>query len=343
MALPNIMADVLQNLGHFGWIPPEKRNAAQHAAHERAMAAMPRLNKVNPDLVRTLDIPKGTKVMLTDFWKSPQVIAEIGRPFTGFGQYTGSCVGVSEGNGVTTVLCVQSSITTDNPTKAEVCFWPFPYGRTRYNEGDRGEGEGAVDSVMGETLAKEGWYPITEPGLPAFRWDADGLWLVGGERMEYQWSDGAAIDRQWRELAVKRAGMTKVIVNAAEEIAAGIVNGYPTLTGCSMYVGHGQITGSGELAYVRGHYDGRGGHSTCRLGVWNHPNDGLLIGYSNQWQTSTYPADPAGLGRCCVWVPISEEEKMLRSLGGSEGETMLLSHVPGVPAQPQVLTSFGQV
>jgi hypothetical protein len=336
MPLPVNMAAVLSALGHFGWIPPARRTQAQQDAHTRAVAVLPRLSDVNPDLVKTVaDIPKGTKVMLTDFWKAPEVVVDLGKPFTGFGQKTGSCVGVSEGNAVTTALCIQRTLATGT-TKAEVCFWPFPYGRTRYNEGDRGQGEGAVDSVMGDTLVKEGYFAITESGLPGFTWDDNGLWIEGGSQTELQWSDGARIDQKWKDLAAKRSGMHKVIINSSEEEAAAIFNGYPVLTGCSDYVGHGSVVGSGDLAYVKGRYDGRGGHSTCRVGIWNHPNDGLLIAYSNQWDTSTYPKDPAGLGRCCTWMPLSEEDKMLRQLGGGDGETMLLSAVPGVPAQPAV-------
>lgn len=326
----------------LGWIEPHLRTPEQERAHEDAMNSLPRFN-ATPEYAQMMqafaDLPIGTKIMLTDFWKHPTVVADLGKPFTGFGQKTGSCVGVSEGDVVTSVVCVQSTL-TDGATKAEVCFWPFPYGRTRYNEGDRGRGEGAVDSVMGNTLVKEGWFAITEPGLPGFTWDENGLWISGGASTELQWSDGGSISQQWRDLAAKRSGMSKVIVNSVEEMAAAIANGYGILTGCSKYIGHGSITGSGDTAYVRGRYDGSGGHSTGRLGVWKHPNDGLLIGYSNQWPTSTYPADPAGLGRCCVWSPESEEQKMLSNFGGSGGETMLLSHVPGVPAQPKVLDNF---
>lgn len=324
--------------GPLGFILPQDRTQDQQDAHQRAMAATPRFASLASasDLLATIDVPKGTKVMLTDYWKHPDVVADIGQPFTGFGQKTGSCVGVSEGNAATTILCVQRAI-SDAPTKAEVVFWPHPYGRTRYNEGDRGQGEGAVDSVMGETLVKEGFYDINQPGLPKFNAGPDGYWLAGGAAVEMQWSDGARIAQPWIDLAAKRAGMTKVVVTSAEQEIAGIINGYPVLTGCSMYVGRGAIKGSGENAYVVGRFDGNGGHSTCRLGAWLHPTDGWLIGYSNQWDTSTYPKDPAGLGRCCVWIPISEEQKQLDRLGGNNGETMLLSHAPGVPVQPKVL------
>lgn len=332
---------VTSSPGPLGLILPRDRTDAQNEAHERAMKTFPRFGNLPSaaDLLAAIDVPVGTKVMLTDFWKDPLVVADLGRAFTGFGQKTGSCVGVSEGDAGTTISCVQRTI-ADNPTVAEVWFWPFAYGMTRMNEGDRGQGEGAVDSVMGQTLVEGGFFPIGQPGLPGFTMSDDGYWIEGGSNTELIWSDGARIDPKWRTLAAQRKGMTKVIINRVEEEIAGILNGYAVLTGCSEFVGNGSVVGSGANAYVKGHFDGRGGHSTCRLGAWLHPNDGWLLGYSNQWNTNTYPKDPAGLGRCCVWIPIAEEEKSLNRFGGDGGETMLLSHAPGVPAQPKVLSYF---
>lgn len=316
--------------GPLGLILPDEMTQSQRDAHEAALARLPRFS------APPVELPKGTKVMLTDFWKAPEVVADLGQPFTGFGQRTGSCVGVSEGNAVTTAVAVQRCIKPDFRTKAEVCFWPFPYGRTRANEGDRGQGEGASDAVMGDTLVKEGYFAVTEDGLPGFDAGPDGWWLTGGSRVEYQWSDGNAIGQQWRTLAAKRAGMVKTVLQDVLGIRYSVVNGYPVLDGCNNYVGTGHVTGSGDAAYTVGRYTSRGGHSTCFLGVWNHPTDGYLYLYSNQWPTGTYPTDPAGGGRCCVWLPESEVEKLFRT-GGSGGETMALSQVPGLPAQPEVL------
>jgi hypothetical protein len=314
--------------GPLGFIIPSERTPAQEAAHARAMAGMPRFF-----MSGYTDPPVGTKVMLTDFWKAPEVVADLGQEFTGFGQYTGSCVGVSEGNAVTTMACVLRVIAG---TKAVACWWPFPYGRTRYNEGDRGQGEGAVDSVMGETLVREGWFETTQDGLPAFKAGPDGWWLT--KQLEYQWSDGGSgVVTKWAPVATRRAGIYKSAISNVQEIRAAVLNGYAVLDGCDNYVGTGRVKGTGASAYAVGRYDGRGGHSTCYLAVWNHPTDGWLYGYSNQWQTSTYPKDPAGLGRCCVWVPESEVEKLFRT-GGDRGETMALSLSPGTPLRPEVLS-----
>lgn len=316
--------------GPLGLILPSQMTREQRDAYEASLARLPRF------AAPPTDIPKGTKVLLTDYWKAPEAVADIGQPFTGFGQYTGSCVGVSEGNCVTTALCVQRTIKPDRMTKAEVCFWGYPYGLSRLRAGFRGEGEGSIDSVMGDVLVSDGWFAHTEPGLPAFKTGPDGWWFVGGAREEYRWSDGGAIDPKWRELGRKRAGMTKTVLQDVNAIRYAVVNGYPVLNGCDYYVGRGAVVDGGGTPYVRGRYDGRGGHSTSVLAVWHHPNDGYLYGYSNQWQTSTYPTDPAGLGRCCVWLPEAEMVRLFQ-LGGDDNNTMALSQVPGLPVQPEVL------
>jgi len=311
-----------------GWVAPDERTPEQADAHQKAMAS--RVNFAVP-----LNDPAGpVKVMLTDFWKMPDAVADMGMEFTGFGQYTGSCVGVSAGNAVCTLSCVQRHI-ADSPTRAMIPWWPLNYGLTRYAEGDRGQGEGAVDSVMGKILHK-GVMDITQQGLPAFsKVGPDGMWL--SKSLELQWSDGARIDPKWVQVANQFPVGSVATVNNSAEARLAIINGYPVLYGCSKFVSGGSIRGSGDTAYVRGRYDQSGGHSTCWLGYWDHPNDGPLFLYSNQWPTSTYPKDPAGAGRCCVWIPQSEVDLAFSRYGAGNGEAMALSSLNYFPAQPKVL------
>lgn len=311
----------------LGWIPPVDRTQEQQDAHDLAMKSVLLRHSLPP-----VRLAVGEKLMLTDAWKHPDVIADIGFEFTGFRQLTGSCVGVSAGNWITTLAALQRLL-TDGATKAFVPFWPFDYGRTRSNEGDRGQGEGAVDSVMGDTMSKEGYFAITEVGLPTFD-HSDGLALPS--KTELQWSDGAsALVTKWKPLAAQHTG-AKAVCNSTDDIWNAIGNGYPVIDGCDNYCGSGSIKGSGTSAYSATRYTGAGGHSTCLLGIWNHPNDGRLFLYSNQWDGSTYPVDPAGAGRCCAWMTEAELAKLFRT-GGDQGETMALSHVNWFPAQPKVL------
>lgn len=312
----------------LGWIPPSQRTNDQNDAHALALSRM---------IAFTLPYtapPKGTKVILTDFWKNASVVADVGFEFNGFYQFTGSCVGVSTGNAVFTLGAVQRTL-SDAPTKAFVPFWGWNYGTCRYKEGDRGQGEGAVDSVMGEVL-KTGVLVSTEQGLPQFKRTSDGMQL--DKTTELRWSDGGSSLVKGFDSAAKQFPVGGIApLSSVDDIAASIINGYPVLDGCEYYIGGGSIKGSGADAYVVGKYDGRGGHSTCILGYWNHPNDGELFLYSNQWGTSTYPTDPAGGGRCCVWTPRSNLELLFSRYGGDNGETMALSHLNYLPAQPDIL------
>lgn len=310
----------------LGWISPANRTKEQNDAHEAALKKRVKFALAPP-------IAAGpVKIMLTEFWKDPKVVADMGMEFTGFHQLTGSCVGASSGDAVATLSAVQRCLPTGG-TKALLPWWPFSYGRTRSNEGDSGQGEGAIDSVMGETLAKEGVFDARQSGLPTFQTD-DGLYLTSD--LEMTWSDGNRIAQNWKDMAKSHPVGSVGTLNSPDDIKAAIVNGYPVLDGCDNYIGHGSIAGSGDTAYVKGHYDGQGGHSTCYLGYWDHPNDGPLFLYSNQWPTNTYPKDPAGAGRCCVWAPLAEVQKLFRT-GGSGGETMALSHLNYFPSQPDVL------
>lgn len=330
MALPNMMADVVGRLGHFGWIPPAKRSQTQHDAHARATARHVAFALAPPE------VSKGTKVMLTDWWKHPDVIADVGYEFTGFRQLTGSCVGVSSGNAVFTLAAGQK-LMADNPTKAFVPWWPFSYGRTRYNEGDRGRGEGAVDSVMAATLRDEGCFGIAEiPDEPAY--DAgDGLAITDNQELTY--SDGSyAGNTKYLSLGKQHPIGAAATINDVAGIKAAILNGYPVLDGCDDYIGHGSVSGDAAL----GNYDGRGGHSTCYLGYWEHDSLGPLYLYSNQWAGNTYPQDGSGRGRCTVWVKEANVNHLFQN-GGSGGETVALSRLSYFPAEPKVLNSFSQV
>lgn len=308
----------------LGWISPENRTQGQMDAHEAAVKSFVRF-AMEP--VKT-DGP--VKVMLTDHWKDPLVIADIGYAFTGFRQLSGSCVGVSTGDAVFTLGSVQRAL-MDSPTKAFVPWWPFMYGTCRYNEGDRGQGEGAVDSVMAQTLIKNGVMPYDQAtGVPQFD-KSDGFALTENEEMTY--SNGQySGNTQFASIAAKYPVGSAAPLSSVQDIKTAILNGYPVLDGCDYYIGNGSI--SGDVAI--GNYDGRGGHSTCYLGYWDHPNQGPLYLYSNQWSGSTYPQDGSGRGRCTVWVKEANVATLFRN-GGSGGETIALSHLTYFPAQPAVL------
>lgn len=317
----------------LGWIDPALRTNEQNDAHAVAVAAMPKFSIVGGKT--TLD--KGERIVLTDLFKHPDVVADIGYVFPWFHQVTGSCVGASLGTELVVLGAVQRLI-ADAPTKAMVPWWPYNYGMTRLDEGDRGQGEGAINSVAAARM-KKGVLDSKEVGLPTYSNNGDGLILSSS--MEMQWSyGGSQTVSKWETAAAKFPLGTAAVCNNVQDLLTGIINGYPGYDGCSMYVGNGSITGSGDTAYVRGRFDGNGGHSTGFVGAWNHPNDGMLYLYQNNWPKSTYPVDPVtSEQRCQVWIPESEVEKIWTRLGG-KGEIFVLSHLNYFPSQPKLLDLF---
>jgi hypothetical protein len=237
--------------GPLGFLTKRERNAQQWAAHEANMKRVPRLGLQVPW------VPKGAKVALYDAWKHPSVVADVGFVFPRFHQLTGSCVGAGGGQALFSLIAMQRLLAS-NPTKAFLPFWPFDYGRCRSNEGDRGEGEGAMGSSFAATVVKEGVISASEPGLPQFQND-DGLVLTS--RLELTWSDGnSSTVTKWLEAAKVHPLGAAAEVHSAQEVKAAVLNGYPCAFACNNYIGKASVKGSGADAAVVGFWDGRGGH-----------------------------------------------------------------------------------
>lgn len=309
----------------LGWIEPALRTPDMHNAVGDAQSKFLKMALARPTL------PKGTKLLLSDFWTKPEVLADLGGvTFTGFHQNTGSCVGVSDGDAVFTLSCVQRML-SDNPTKAFIPWWPTSYGRSRAKAGIRGRGEGSIDSVMGQVMVDEG---VDDAIQIQFR-TSDGFEISGSDEMA--WSDGNS------SLVTSRIPHTKQYplgglapIGDVDGIYAAIVNGYPVLDGCNLYVGSASLKSTSTGSVALGQYNGRGGHSTTILGIWEHPDLGPLYLYHNQWPDQTYPHDDSGKPRCSCWLLESTMRQLFQN-GGDNGESMLLSHLNYVPAQPRVL------
>lgn len=308
----------------LGWIGPKDRTPIQEKKHAEALAKMPRF--AVPGFKDT-----GTyNVRLFDAWKKPEVVADVGFVFPRFHQLTGSCVGAGGGQALFTLIAVQRGLAT-NPTKAFIPFWPFDYGRCRYNEGDHGQGEGAMGSSFAETIVKEGVISASEQGLPAFK-DNDGLVLT--ESLEMQWSDGnSSTVTKWLEAAKVHPVGAAAPCNNVGDIKAAILNGYPVSFACNDYIGHASVEGSGADAAVCGYWDGSGGHQQSIHAYWDNPTLGPLYWAQNNWPGSTYPQDPAGGPVCGCWV----KEAKVTAAFRLDAEVYAFSHLTWFPAQPALL------
>lgn len=247
-----------------------------------------------------------------------------------------NCVGVSEGNAVSTLSAIQRCI-ADSPTKAMIPWWGFPYGRSRFKSGMRTRGEGSITSIMGAILRDEGCFAINEEGFrTAIAFTKSDGWAVPSS-VELQWSDGdETLVTQYLGLAKQFPVGSVSPCNSIDDVIAGILNGYPCLNGCNYYMGSGHLNNAGIAI---GSYNGRGGHATTYEGYWEHETLGPLVLYRNQWSNSTYPQDSTGKPRCSVWAPESEANRLFQ-LGGNNGETMILSHLNYHPVQVDKILSY---
>lgn len=314
----------------LGFLRKRDRNAAQAALAARCEAHMvPRHGLPLPSLA------PGQKMCLFDTWKDARVVQDVGFVFPRFHQLTGSCVGAGGGQALFTLIAVQRCL-AQNPTVAFVPFWPFDYGRCRYNEGDKGQGEGAMGSSFADTIVKEGVIaatgPNADPNLPTFQ-NNDGLVLT--EQLEMQWSDGGSstVTAHLTSAKLHPVGAAAPCKSAVD-IKAAILNGYPVTFACDNYIGKASVQGAGTDAAVVGYWDGRGGHQQSIHAYWENATLGPLYWAQNNWPGSTYPQDPGGGPVCGCWVTEAHVDSAIKTL---DAEVYALSHLTWFPAQPAVL------
>ncbi len=314
----------------LGWIEPANRTKAQEAAHNIAAAAVPPLARF------ALPVPAlkaGQAVRLFDFWKHPDVVADVGFVFDRFHQLTGSCVDCGGANGLFSTISAQR-VAAVNPTKAFLPFTWHNYGMSRHYMGDDGQGEGSLGSTFAKSLSQDGvrdWPAGGGSGLPAYS-HSDGISITSREEMIWSSYRNPALQ------AVLATAKDHKVASAAQcssitDVRAALLNGYGITFACNNYIGHASVQGSGADACVVGYWDGRGGHQQSLHGVWEHPSLGPLYWAQNNWPGSTYPADPAGGPVCGCWVTEARVQAAMRM----DGEVYALSHLDWFPAVPAII------
>lgn len=313
-------------MNHRGWIPFSQRTAAMRRAHDAAFAAMPAF------AIKGKSEAKGDKILLTDFWKHPEVVGSVGFEFPGIHQETGSCVGAGGGDVVFTLSAVEV-VRLGDPEQALVPFWLLPYGKSRERGGMSGQGEGSMGSTFAEAIRLDGIIPATLDGLPKFTKDSNGL--TWGSKAEMTWSDGARIGEEWLVQSRKHLVRTTSPCSSPADVRAAIQNYYPCTAACGKYVNSGTAKVTGTPPVLLGRLNASGGHQIGLLGWCDHPELGDLFYYMNQWPKPTYsPADPAGgpLGGC--WIPAADVDFMCRD------EVYAFSQFDGFPGQAKLMHHY---
>ncbi len=319
---------------NYGWIPPSERNELQAEAHDDALRRMPKFAILGDP---GYSIPINTKVLLTDSWKSTAVVAKLGMPFTGWHQYTGSCVGVGFGNAAFTLAATDVLLRGDREDLI-IPFWPMNYGRSRLLMGERGPGEGSLGSCIARSAKEDGLVSWTFPGLPKY-FTPDGFTLGdngdNSSRTEYQWSDGTRIPANVIEEGHKHLVRTAAPLQSVDDLVAANMNGYPVAGACMHFCPPNGAKITNDV--LLGNYSGTGGHQMSYHGVYNHPELGLLIWNQNTWGLNAYGStpDPAGGPRGGCWQKAADVDRMMKS---RDAEFYAFSQYDGYPAQN--LTDF---
>jgi hypothetical protein len=314
----------------LGWIEPAARTQAQWDAHHFAARSFVRQHGLTAP-----DVPKGSKLILTDFWKHPDVVADLGRPFIRELQNTGSCVKVGGTNALRVSIAGQR-VAGESPTKAFEPFCWHNYAMSRHYFGDDGQGEGSMGSTFAKSLQEDGvtdWPQDGGDALPDYKHTGDHINITSSEEMKWSSYRNPEVQKMLAKTKEHKLGSAAEL-NGPADYKAMALNGYGIAWACNNFIGNASIHGSGDTAYVRGRWDGRGGHQQWMFGYWEHPNDGPLYAVGNNWPDDTYPADPAGLPLCCCWVAESDVVAASRL----DAEVYAYSRLNWFPAAPGVLS-----
>lgn len=270
-----------------GWIPPERRSTIQHAAHERALFAMPKdfqLEGTYHEVSGRFACWKAFQMtMEAKGNRDPQVL-----PYNF--QQTGSCVGAGGGNMAKTLMCVE--IQQGELEEYKEIWWPFTYGRSRYRAGMTTPGEGSQGSTWAEAATQDGLFVREEkPGLPEFQNDQG--WLKISGSTEVSWSDGDAKQTiECKDLGLLHLIGKAVPIKNADEGKAALANGYP-LTQASNFGTRGpKKTGNPEVMLAK--WDGSWSHQTYIDEAWDHPSLGLIFRWGNNWGKTAHGAPTQG-------------------------------------------------
>lgn len=270
----------------FGWIPPALRTTEQQDNHEDIIAQMPAFALNGPIQFGAGPIPEQPERY--PLWYFGKKV--LGRHIKFSWQLTGSCVGSNGANAVRVLQCVE--IAAGEPEGYERIWWPWTYGQSRKRAGIGGEGEGSFGSAYAEALVKDGMFFWKEKSpLPDFTEREN--WLVLTSAIERQWSNGARYANEdfyglGRKHLVKKATPIKNV----DEAALAIKNGTP-LTIASMF-GTKDIRPRGNPSVNIGSWSDQWPHQQWIDEVWEHPTEGRIFRWGNDWGDDAHPAPTQG-------------------------------------------------
>lgn len=309
----------------LGWISPDALAAPARQAHDAAVASLPPFQLANA--VRAgWSLPE--RLVLSAAWEHPLLVRALGWKYPGAHQLSGSCVGAGGGNALMTCIALDV-LQRGDAEKIVLPGWLRPYGRSRQILGMNDQGEGSTGGAFAKAVT-EGVPDGRFAGMPQ---PTLGDGLEYGASVEYRWASAlthpAAVVAEGKLHPVATVSQS---VRDPSQIVPAMADGVVWTYACGYYVGSATLKGNPAVAV--GRFDRAGGHQTSLQGYWQHPTEGMLLLYSNQWPASVYPEDGSGKPRCSCWVPYSEIE---RTLALRDTEAYPFRGYEGYPDLPALL------
>lgn len=238
-------------------------------------------------------------------------------------QLTGSCVGAGGANMGRTGMCVE--IVAGELEEYKEWWWLYTYGKSRERSGSHSPGEGSTGTGWAAAATKDGTFAISEAsGLPEYSVN-DG-WLQLSSRTEIQWSDGDAIDDRYNQLAKKHLFKTAARMKSSDDCVAALTSGY-ALTQASNFGFRGsQVKGTPPVRIAT--WNGSWSHQTYVDEYWQHPTEGLLFRWGNNWGPGAHGAPTNGEPAGGVYISAATMDSICK-----RGEVFAFSAYEGFPAR----------
>lgn len=316
----------------LGYVPPADLDAPALDLHFGIVSTLPKFAMPpTPKLA-------AEKVVLTELWSHPKVVAALGFAFPGCHQNSGSCVGCGGGNGIFTTITTDA-LRRGDPERILVPGWLRPYGRSRELIGWTTPGSGSTGAAFAKAIL-EGVPDGKTAGMPQPEL-RDGLEF--SERTEIAWSSVRSHPKNVINEGLRHPVKTvSASLRSADECRDALTNLFPVLFANSYYVGRARVVDEANPVAV-GEFDSFGPHQVSLQGWWLHPKLGELFLMVNQWPASVYPKDPGGGPRCSCWVTKESLDRRFRAkdrFGNPDVEAYPLSGYEGYPAANDVEELF---
>lgn len=271
---------------YAGWIPPEARTVSQQKAHEQYLFDTPSVSEVFMAAGSNPDRPRIWQVVAKAIEKGliPQEYLRNGQ-LKNIAQIIGSCVGFGAGNMLLWASLIDAII-RNQAERILVPFVPYHYGKGRQHSGIRGKGSGSIGSGQAKALEVDGFIAFDALDVPKPTFEGAICWT---ERIEYDWSDGAAIPSKYVEEGRKHLVKSTKVTSTEE--AAQLADSYYTFTIASDWGGHTACkVRDGVLLNER---VTKWMHQLWVLDYIDHPRLGRLWWIGNNWRY-VHGKDPGG-------------------------------------------------